>query len=154
MKVCTLDSIPGQRELAAYDLLSTFKTAHAGALLIRDLCDSFRIRTAHGEHICLVHDPLNVELGGLLRHFPKDFDKALFVKAMLKYLLLGLDFMHSEAGMIHTGIGNPHGNRLARVLMVLGADIKASNIHFSSDDVEPYRVFEEDEKTEPGARKV
>lgn len=104
MKVCTRDSLSAQRELAAYKHIAATRSTHAGQRLIRQLHDSFKLNNAGGEHICLVHDPLAISLETFTKVLPTNFSAVPLQKTVVKYTLLALDFLHSEAKMVHTGI--------------------------------------------------
>jgi hypothetical protein len=67
------------------------------------MLDDFQVDSKNGVFQCVVHPPLAISIKAFRRMFP---DRALpvsFVKLVLKHLLLGLDFLHTEAKVIHTG---------------------------------------------------
>lgn len=104
LKVCEQDSPEVRRELAAYRHLGTITTSKAGALLVRELLDSFKATGPAGEHQCLVHEPLGMSMETLRllisgRKLPENI-----VKPFLQHLLRALDFLHTDAKMIHAGI--------------------------------------------------
>ena len=132
VKVCTRNAIPVKRELAALQHLDSLpRTRHAGRLLVRTLLDRFElaqpeqppppsrdspstkteIETACARDPaatpsrpqafqCLVHKPLLTSLSTFRngRKLPEDF-----VQAVLQHVLLALDYLHSEAKLVHTG---------------------------------------------------
>jgi hypothetical protein len=72
-------------------------------LLVRQVLDDFQIDSKNGVFQCVVHTLLAISIKAFRRMLP---DRALpvsFVKLVLKHLLLGLDFLHTEAKAIHTG---------------------------------------------------
>lgn len=84
--------------------LSTVKTSHPGSALVRKMIEEFEIAGPSGNHQCIVYEPL---LTSLL-HFqatlnPKSLPEDL-LKGALQQLLLALDYLHSEAHVIHTGL--------------------------------------------------
>lgn len=103
LKVCERDSLSAKREVAAYEHLNSMKTTHQGALLVRELCDHFQIPDLNGTHICLTQEPLGMSLETLRQLMPEKQLSADVLKAVLKHLLLALDFLHTEAKMVHTG---------------------------------------------------
>lgn len=104
MKVCKRDSPSARREVAAYkhlDALTT--TTHAGSLLVCRLLDDFEIAGSGGEHLCLVHTPLAMDIESYQNLLPGKQLSEDLLKSVLKHLFLTLDFMHSEGRLIHTG---------------------------------------------------
>lgn len=75
-------------------------TNHPGRRHISTMQESFQLDSAHGRHLCFVHQALGI--------FPAlfDHDKKLpvpIVKHVLRQLLEVLDFLHSQCCIIHTG---------------------------------------------------
>ena len=121
IKVCTRDALPVRRELAALRHLDSLpRTNHAGRQLIRTLLDDFTL-TLPGEQPassqpadpvsspsfqCLVHKPMLMSLF-VFRHSlrGKKFTET-FLKVVLRHVLLAVDYLHSEAKVIHAG--SPH----------------------------------------------
>ncbi|MCJ1248423.1 hypothetical protein MMC30_005641 [Trapelia coarctata] len=62
LKVCERDSIQTTREVEAYKYLNTITTRHEVRQLIRSTLDTFEIRGPEGNHQCLVHKPLGLNL--------------------------------------------------------------------------------------------
>lgn len=73
------------------------------------------------------------------------------LKLVLKHVLLALDFLHSEAQVIHTGEFNSPVAHLAGLLL---QDIQEKNILLDLDDTPALGAFEKDELTNPSPRKV
>lgn len=104
MKVCEQDTPTIRRELAAYRHLDTITTSNAGALLVRELLDSFMITGGAGEHQCLVHEPLGLSMETLRQLCPGRKLPENLLKPFLIHLLQALDFLHTDAKLIHAGI--------------------------------------------------
>ena len=67
------------------------------------LLDSFEISGPHGRHHCLVHEPLGMSLYDLqMRARNRVFSKDV-LRTSTRQLLAALDFLHTQAGIIHTG---------------------------------------------------
>ena len=98
-----------RRELAAYNRLDTITTSNTGSFLVRKLLDSFKAKGIEGEHQCLVHEPLGMSMELLRRLNPERKLPEKVLKVFLVHLLQALDFLHTDAEMIHTG-----NKRLAR----------------------------------------
>ena len=58
----------------------------------------------NGEHVCLVFDVLGHHLGFQAAKHEDGKLPIKAVKQITRQLLLGLDFLHRECGIIHTGI--------------------------------------------------
>ena len=104
LKVCDQDCPPVRRELAAYSHLDTITTSNLGALLIRELLDTFRATGPAGEYHCLVHEPLGMSMETLRQLSPGRKLPENVLKLFVIHLLRALDFLHTDAGMIHAGI--------------------------------------------------
>lgn len=73
---------------------------------MRAVEDSFQIQGPFGEHICLVSEPLREPLWLLGRHLGVVELPPNVLRAFLKLLLKGSDFLHSEYHVIHTGVSS------------------------------------------------
>jgi Protein kinase domain. len=97
-------------------------TSHSGQKKIRRLLDSFEATGPDGTHIILVFEPAQMSLRDLKVVFQRDgFDEGLVKEAIIE-LLQTLDFLHSHAGVIHTGNSSfkcsCHSNLLSSVLVL------------------------------------
>jgi hypothetical protein len=92
-----------EEELAISKKISTSLSDHEGIRYIRLVQDSFEIEGQHGPHVCLVFEPLREPIWRLGRHLGNIGVPPDVLKPFLKVLLEGLDFLHSECGIIHTG---------------------------------------------------
>jgi hypothetical protein len=83
--------------------LDSIKSDHPGSKLVRKMLDTFEIDGAFGPHVCIAHKPLRPSLRSIRimagGEIPKDVRKPMFYG-----LLLGLDYLHSEARVVHTGM--------------------------------------------------
>lgn len=101
--MCEKDSPPICRELAAYRHLDKITTINVGALLVRELIDAFKIKGRVGEHQCLVHEPLGMSMETLRQLCPGRKLPTNILKPFLIQLLHALDFIHTEANIVHAG---------------------------------------------------
>lgn len=90
------------RELKIYEHLTKVNSSHPGQSLIRELYDSFDIQGPIGKHRCLVLQPMHMTLLEMMKLNTRPFNLPL-LKMTVKRLLLALDFLHTEAEIIHTG---------------------------------------------------
>ncbi|KAL3474256.1 kinase domain protein [Aspergillus californicus] len=121
------------RKLKIYEHLTKVHSSHPGQSLIRELYDSFDIQGPVGKHRCLVLQPMHMTLLEMMRLNPRPFDLPL-LKMTVKRLLLTLDFLHTEAEVIHT-------------------DLKSDNLMLSLEDDRMLADFVKAEARCPSPRK-
>ncbi|KAB8276598.1 kinase-like domain-containing protein [Aspergillus minisclerotigenes] len=130
------NSAEGQRETEIYHHLNSLNTVdHAGVKLIRKALDSFQITSAEGNFGCLVHPPLGMSLYDFRTQLRAKVLPEKIVKLTLVHLLLALDYLHVEAGIVHT-------------------DIQEKNIMMAIEDTAILTNFGEEEKSSPSPRTV
>ncbi|KAH7268816.1 kinase-like domain-containing protein [Fusarium solani] len=126
------------RELPLYKDMSPklATTENAGRKNIRQLLDSFEIDGPHGQHVALVFQPAQMSLRDMKLVFRKEggFDE-MSVKGAVEELLKALDFLHSEAHVVHT-------------------DIHPGNLLLGLNDDSLLRPLEDQEFSSPVARKA
>ena len=93
-------------EFKIYERLGKIQSTHSGQSLIRELYDSFKLQGHAGKHLCLILQSMHMTILEMMRLNPRPFDLPL-LKMTLRRLLLALDFLHTEADIIHTGITPP-----------------------------------------------
>ncbi|PYI02369.1 kinase-like protein [Aspergillus sclerotiicarbonarius CBS 121057] len=136
LKVFERNSAEGQRETEAYCHLNSLGLVdHAGAKLIRKALDSFQITSTEGNFGCLVHPPLGMSLYDFRTQLRAKVLPERIVKLTLVHLLLALDYLHTEAGIVHT-------------------DIQEKNIMMAIEDTSILTDFEKEEKSNPSPRKI
>lgn len=70
---------------------------------IRSLRDSFQLPGKRGPHECLIHDALGLTLADIHEMSEGGKVNIYLLKPFIKYLLVSLDFLHTEAQVVHTG---------------------------------------------------
>jgi len=91
------------RELAVLKHLRSIRTTHAGSSLVRTMLDEFVLTHHEKKYQAVVHPPLAITLRGFRKMFPDTSLSVDLLKLILKHVLLALDFLHTEAKVIHTG---------------------------------------------------
>lgn len=80
------------------------------------MLDAFTADGPSGRHQCLVHEPLLTSISHLQASLPNQRLTEQVLKLLLKELLVTLDYLHTEAQVIHTGtiisISSPPGRQL------------------------------------------
>lgn len=103
LKVFTHDR-QNQEETNIYKHLMSVKSKHRGRYYIRDALDFFTIQGPKGEHQCLVHQPMLENTYQLLFRNPTHRFTEDLLKLFLRRLLSALDYLHTDAHLIHTDI--------------------------------------------------
>lgn len=93
-----------EEEIAILKRIGHTNPDHVGWHFVRRLTESFTIDGASGKHTCLVFEPLREPLWLYCRRFVGDVIPADILKIQLQMLLQGLDYLHSECKVIHTGV--------------------------------------------------
>ncbi|CAG8706579.1 16116_t:CDS:2, partial [Racocetra fulgida] len=69
-----------------------------------ELLDHFQHRGPNGVHVCMVFEVLGENLLSLIKRYNHRGVPAHLVKQITKQVLMGLDYMHRECGIIHTDL--------------------------------------------------
>jgi serine/threonine-protein kinase SRPK3 len=102
IKIGTKDN-GGRREAEIYEHIKAIGSQHVGSKHVRKLHEAFELP---GPHYCLVHNPLAMSVDEFQETFPDAQYPNIILKPLISCLLMALDFLHSEAGVIHTGTSN------------------------------------------------
>ncbi|EAW16922.1 putative protein kinase [Aspergillus fischeri NRRL 181] len=105
LKVYTV-STSVMREIEIYNHLRTVHSDHAGQSCLRPLIEVFQAQSPDGcsVHTCLVHPPLGISLDQLASLLPGGVMSCAMVKTTIRNILAALDFLHTEARVIHTDL--------------------------------------------------
>ena len=82
---------------------SRIESRHPGDVHVLDLLDTFSFNGPLGEHRCLVTDVLGFDLNFFRKAQPNHLVPLPFVKRVVRQVLLGLDFLHTECNIVHAG---------------------------------------------------
>jgi serine/threonine-protein kinase SRPK3 len=77
---------------------------HPGRAHVVSLLDSFTHKGPNGSHVCMVFEVLGENLLGLIKRWNHRGIPMPLVKQITKQVLLGLDYLHRECGIIHTDL--------------------------------------------------
>lgn len=80
------------------------KPEHPGRKHVVSLLDSFEHKGPNGTHVCMVFEVLGENLLGLIKKWNHRGIPMPLVKQITKQVLLGLDYLHRECGIIHTDL--------------------------------------------------
>lgn len=91
------------REVSVLSHLSAIKSKHIGSTLFRNMLDAFEIDGPRGKHQYIIFEPLLTSVSHFQKILnPPSLDEDL-LKLLLQQIFFALDYLHSEAGVIHTG---------------------------------------------------
>lgn len=104
LKIHEHDSSHGKGEKEVYKHLRNIKSSHTGSVRVRRAIDDFRISSVDNEYSyqCLVHPPLAMSLCELRNRAMEKVLPEYLLKPILIHILLALDFLHTEAKVVHT----------------------------------------------------
>lgn len=117
-------------EIKLLQRLVAANPVHPGRRHCVSLLDHFKHKGPNGSHVCMVFEVLGENLLGLIKRYQHRGVPPHIVKQISKQVILGLDYMHRECGIIHT-------------------DLKPENVLICIDDVEA--VVEAELQTNPAA---
>ena len=90
-----------EQEVKAYQHINSIETKHAGRLLVRKMEDHFYLSLAAQKYPCLVHKTLSISLQRFRRRLNGRMPLSV-LKPTLLHIFPALDFLHTEADMVHT----------------------------------------------------
>jgi serine/threonine-protein kinase SRPK3 len=90
-------------EADIFEHIAKVESQHIGRRYVRVIKDSFTIQGPYGNHVCLALEPMRQTLWTVPPYLGCMILPSPVFKPLLQLLLLGLDFLHSECHIIHTG---------------------------------------------------
>ncbi len=109
VKVCSQNPISIKRELAALEHLTNLpKTKHPGRECIRTSLDQFELTTTDlsSRFQCFVFEPMSESVWEFRQRMPMLQVHEPLVKGILGYVLRALDYLHTEAKVVHAGLSH------------------------------------------------
>ncbi|KAM0799828.1 CMGC protein kinase [Usnea florida] len=103
LKIFTNDC-QNREEVNVYKHLMGVKSNHPGRHCLRGALDSFTLQGPNGEHQCIAHTPMLENTQELLRRNPSHRFTEDLLRVFLQRLLSALDYLHTNAHLIHTDI--------------------------------------------------
>ncbi|KAF8800234.1 kinase-like protein [Phlegmacium glaucopus] len=125
LKVCTNDidwTEEAHHELRLSRHIAAAKPGHLGLKHIRTVQDSFKIQGPLGPHLCLVYQLMREPLWLLQRRMSGGVYSLDLLGYTVKFLLIGLVYLHNECKVIHTDL------KLENVLVGLEKSLSLDDI--------------------------
>jgi serine/threonine-protein kinase SRPK3 len=91
-------------EIKLLQRLISADPTHPGRAHVISFLDHFKHKGPNGVHVCMVFEVLGENLLGLIKRHQQKGVPAHIVKQISKQILLGLDYMHRQCGIIHTDL--------------------------------------------------
>jgi serine/threonine-protein kinase SRPK3 len=91
-------------EIKLLEKIATANPSHPGRQHIVSLLDHFEHTGPNGVHICLVFEALGESVLSTIKRYQYRGLPVHIVKQVTKQVLLGLDYLHRECGVIHTDL--------------------------------------------------
>ena len=93
-------------ELEISRSIAKAKPTSEGRQYLRTAISSFKVNTPHETHMVLVYEPMRETLADLQLSYPNNRFPVHLLKTYVEMILTGLDDLHSQCKIIHTG--KPH----------------------------------------------
>lgn len=103
LKIANNNVTSAGRERDIEEHISTAEPSHRGRSLIRTLLGSFEVKGPEGSHLCLVYPPMREPLSMYQQRFDDRRMPLPLIKTYIRVLLTGLDYLHKECRVVHTG---------------------------------------------------
>jgi serine/threonine-protein kinase SRPK3 len=140
-----------QNEKKVYEHLDSINSAHPGMQGIRVLRDGFQLLGKNGPHECLIHEPLGLTVKEIRQMSEGEKVSVQILKPMINELLTTLNFLHTEARVVHTGrFSKTPLKSFTHSLL----DIQEGSIMIGVDDDTIFKTFVQEELAEPSLREV
>jgi serine/threonine-protein kinase SRPK3 len=93
-----------KEEISLLEKIHSTNIDSPGYQHIAQLLDHFEHEGVNGTHVCMVFEVLGESLLSLIKRFKYRGIPAAMVKKVADQVLLGLDYLHRECGIIHTDL--------------------------------------------------
>lgn len=103
LKITNAESQSVKSERDIEDHIAKSDPSHRGHSLFRTHIKAFEICSQQGRHLCLAYEPMREPLWIFQRRFKNGKIPLPIIKTYLRFLLTGLDYLHTSCGVVHTG---------------------------------------------------
>ena len=154
LKIYTADvnrTEQAHHELRLSRHIAAAKPGHLGLNYIRTAKDSFKIQGPKGPHMCLVYEPMREPLWLLQRRMLGGIYSFGLLGYTVKFLLIGLVYLHNECQVIHTGVLS---FCCSTTLIITPSDLKPENVLVGLEKTLSLDDIIGDEIKSPSPRKI
>ncbi|KAJ5561471.1 protein kinase [Penicillium sp. DV-2018c] len=93
-------TIASEREVEEH--IAKADPSHRGYTLLRTHLEAFEFLSQERRHLCLAYEPMREPLWIYQRRFKDGIIPIPLIKAYIRFLLAGLDYLHTTCGIVHT----------------------------------------------------
>ncbi|ORX45117.1 kinase-like protein [Hesseltinella vesiculosa] len=91
-------------EIKMLEKITHTSPSSVGARFVTDIADHFMVDGPNGRHVCMTFQVLGENLLALIKRYDHRGIPVPLVKQIAKQMLLGLDYLHRQCGIIHTDL--------------------------------------------------
>ena len=110
MKIGAYHALSSELSVSRY--LNTVRTSHPGSILVRQMLDEFEVTRRGHRYQAIVYAPLAITLRGFRKLFASQSLSVDLLKLVLQHIFIALDFLYTDARVIHTGKSSAHQVRI------------------------------------------
>ncbi|KAM5488548.1 hypothetical protein McanCB56680_000431 [Microsporum canis] len=107
LKITNTNSRTAGEERDIEDHIAKADPSHRGRALFRTSSECFEIAGPEGKHLCLAYEPMREPMWLYQKRFKDGRIPLPLVKTYVRLFLTGLDYLHSECKIVHTGEALP-----------------------------------------------
>jgi serine/threonine-protein kinase SRPK3 len=107
----------------------------------------------HGKHTCLAHEPLGISFDEMKELTTNGVFEAKLIRQTFRPILTGLEFLHKEANIIHTGREKGTMLDICKVYAYTSPDIQPKNMLMGVHDRSAFEKYTARTKNFPMPRK-
>ncbi|KAL4782801.1 kinase-like domain-containing protein [Aspergillus varians] len=110
-----------QRETEIERHITEQDSEHRGRVIVRTCLENFELSSPEGKHVCLVYEAMREPLWIFQKRFTSRMLPLPIAKAYIYFILVGLDYLHSECKVVHADL------KLENILMTFENEIILTN---------------------------
>jgi len=118
------------------------------------MLDNFEVTGLEGVHLCLVYEPMREPLWLFQRRWENRKLPPALLKVYVRFILRGLDYLHSECHIIHTGAYKLHLLIIIEIQAYSITDLKLDNILVGFEHPSVLEDFVDKQAKNPMPRKI
>lgn len=104
LKIANTNWHRADNERAIEQYIAEKDPSHCGLAVLRTSSKCFEISGPEGRHVCLAYKSTREPLWLFPRRFIDGITPCPIIKAYIRILLVGLDYLHTECKMVHAGV--------------------------------------------------